>query len=156
LAFRDNGSSAVRSSSQTNLTVLPTTWTTGKVWSSSSVSAYASAAASPQPVLSVSPSSLIFTAVENGVNPSPATLTASNTGSGILNFTGKIDSMASSTATGGSLKSTRREARLTEAIGINDQGQIVGTFNDAVGSHGFLDTDGTFTTIGLPAYRMDQ
>jgi hypothetical protein len=93
LAFRDSGSNAVRSeeSSQTNLTALPTTWTTGKVWASSPVSAYASAAASAQPVLSVSPSSLVFTAVQNGVNPSPATLTVSNTGSGTLNFTDKAD-----------------------------------------------------------------
>src|SRR5579884_214571 len=89
LAFRDKGSSGTRSegSAQINLTALPTTWTTGSVWSSSPVSAYASTAPSTQPVLSVSPSSLIFTAVENGANPSPASLTVSNTGSGTLSFT---------------------------------------------------------------------
>jgi outer membrane protein assembly factor BamB len=93
LAFRDNGSNAIRSeeSSQTNLTTLPTPWKTGKVWASSPLSAYASPAASAQPILSVSPSSLVFTAVENGVDPAPGTLTVTNTGSGTLNFTDKVD-----------------------------------------------------------------
>jgi outer membrane protein assembly factor BamB len=93
LAFRDSGSNAIRSeeSSQTNLTSLPTTWKTGKVWASSPLSAYASAAASAQPILSVSPSSLTFTAVENGVNPAPASLTVSDMGSGTLSFTDNVN-----------------------------------------------------------------
>src|SRR5262252_6369492 len=34
------------------------------------------------------------------------------------------------------------------AYGINDSGQIVGSFDDATGTHGFfLDVDGSFTTI---------
>ena len=93
LAFRDSGSNAIRSeeSSQTNLTTLPATWETGKVWASSPVSAYASAAASTQSILSVSPSSLTYTAVESGVNPPPATLAVTNTGSGTLSFTDTTD-----------------------------------------------------------------
>jgi outer membrane protein assembly factor BamB len=93
LAFRDSGLDAIRSeeSSQTNLTTLPTIWKTGKVWASSPVSGYASAATSPLPILSVSPSSLTFTAVENGVNPPPATLAVTNTGSGTLSFTDTTD-----------------------------------------------------------------
>ena len=35
----------------------------------------------------------------------------------------------------------------TYAYGINDSGQIVGYFVDASGSHGFVDTGGTFTTL---------
>ena len=38
----------------------------------------------------------------------------------------------------------------TIAHGINDTGQIVGGFRNASGSHGFLDTGGTFTTIDVP------
>jgi probable HAF family extracellular repeat protein len=36
------------------------------------------------------------------------------------------------------------------ASGINDSGQIVGGFNDSLGTHGFLDTGGSFTTIDVP------
>src|SRR5438034_1048014 len=43
----------------------------------------------------------------------------------------------------------------TDAVGINNAGQIVGEFRDATGAgHGFLDTAGTFTTIDVPgAFR---
>jgi probable HAF family extracellular repeat protein len=39
---------------------------------------------------------------------------------------------------------------LTQAYGINDNGQIVGTFEDASGFHGFVDTGGSFTTVNVP------
>jgi uncharacterized membrane protein len=39
-------------------------------------------------------------------------------------------------------------ATSTSAYGINDSGQIVGSYNN--NSHGFLDTAGTFTTIDVP------
>src|SRR5213593_2462215 len=40
----------------------------------------------------------------------------------------------------------------TEALGINNAGQIVGFFKDNIGSgqHGFLYDRGTFTTIDVP------
>src|SRR3954447_13134218 len=40
----------------------------------------------------------------------------------------------------------------TQAFGINDAGQIVGTFSDSTGTgqHGFLDTGGSFTPIDVP------
>ena len=38
----------------------------------------------------------------------------------------------------------------TFAYGINETGQIVGTFVDATGAHGFLDTGGVFTTLNAP------
>jgi hypothetical protein len=41
-------------------------------------------------------------------------------------------------------------ARDTQALGINDSGQVVGRFVDATGAHGFVDTGGSFTTIGVP------
>src|SRR5262245_16614819 len=41
-------------------------------------------------------------------------------------------------------------ATSTVAQGINDSGQIVGQFFDALGSHGFLDSGGSFTTIDVP------
>jgi probable HAF family extracellular repeat protein len=42
------------------------------------------------------------------------------------------------------------DAFFTSANGINNRGQIVGTFHDASGEHGFLDTGGSFTTIDVP------
>jgi probable HAF family extracellular repeat protein len=42
-------------------------------------------------------------------------------------------------------------AIFTEASGINDAGQIVGSFADNSGfGHGFLDTGGSFTQIDVP------
>jgi uncharacterized membrane protein len=44
------------------------------------------------------------------------------------------------------------DADVTQAYGINSQGQIVGTYHDTKGYHGFLrDKDGTFTLIDGPA-----
>ena len=42
-------------------------------------------------------------------------------------------------------------ATRTEAYGINDTGQIVGTSYDGMGSHGFLRIGGTFTPVDVPA-----
>ena len=42
-------------------------------------------------------------------------------------------------------------ASYTAAHGINDLGQIVGTYRNSSGAHSFLSTGGTFTTIGAPA-----
>src|SRR5438046_2675781 len=41
-------------------------------------------------------------------------------------------------------------AAFTSAFGINDAGQIVGSFLDATGEHAFLDTAGTFLQINFP------
>jgi probable HAF family extracellular repeat protein len=38
----------------------------------------------------------------------------------------------------------------TEAFGINDSGQIFGAFLNNTGLHGFVDTNGQFTTIDVP------
>ena len=39
----------------------------------------------------------------------------------------------------------------TQAFGINNAGQVVGTFaNSGSGSHGFINTGGTFTTLDVP------
>src|SRR5437773_583698 len=40
-------------------------------------------------------------------------------------------------------------ADFTRAFGINDVGQIVGDFGNATGTHGFLDTAGTFAPIDV-------
>jgi len=41
-------------------------------------------------------------------------------------------------------------AAFTEPVDINNRGQIIGSFDDASGRHGFLLTDSEFTTIDAP------
>jgi probable HAF family extracellular repeat protein len=42
----------------------------------------------------------------------------------------------------------------TTALGINDSGEIVGTYADSAGvPHGFLDNNGSFTAIDFPGAR---
>jgi probable HAF family extracellular repeat protein len=36
------------------------------------------------------------------------------------------------------------------ASGVNDSGQIVGWYRNSTGEHGFLDDNGSFTTIDVP------
>ena len=38
----------------------------------------------------------------------------------------------------------------TDAIEINDVGQVAGNYKDGTGSHAFLDTNGTYITIAAP------
>ena len=47
-------------------------------------------------------------------------------------------------------------ARDSEALGINNSGQIVGAFADAHGTHGFVNTGGSFTTIDVPGADITQ
>jgi hypothetical protein len=47
----------------------------------------------------------------------------------------------------------------TAAHGINNSGQIVGSFNqvsNVIQSHGFLDTAGSFTTIDVPGVNFTE
>src|SRR5215467_3143185 len=38
-------------------------------------------------------------------------------------------------------------------FGVNNRGEIVGDYTDARGTHGFLDTRGTFQTIDVPGFE---
>src|SRR5262245_65523912 len=38
----------------------------------------------------------------------------------------------------------------TQAFGVNDADEIVGSYQDATGQHGFLLSGGTYTTFDLP------
>jgi hypothetical protein len=45
----------------------------------------------------------------------------------------------------------------TDAFGINDAGQIVGSFFDDSGFHGFLlDVDGSYTTLDVPGANQTE
>jgi hypothetical protein len=90
--FRDRQTSSCHSetTSQTTLTTLPATWTTGATWATCYISAYGLLGAG-SPVLSISSANLSFTATQGGANPAPANLTVSNTGTGTLGFTAASD-----------------------------------------------------------------
>src|SRR5689334_4609438 len=88
LQFRDSvGGCSSESSAQSNLTALPARWSSGASWSTCRLSAYGSAVASSQPILSLSASTLTFASTQGGTNPSPSTVNVTNTGTGALNFT---------------------------------------------------------------------
>jgi len=86
--FRDRQTTACHSETtpSSTLTSLPATWTTGTVWNTCYISAYG-LPTTGSPILSVSPSSLSFAAIQGGANPAPASLSVTNTGTGTLSFT---------------------------------------------------------------------
>jgi outer membrane protein assembly factor BamB len=92
--FRDRsaGNCKSESSSQAALSSLPSAWSTGTVYADCPLSAYGVAATSSNPVLSVIPLSMAFTAVPGGSNPAPETANVTNTGGGTLTFTAASDS----------------------------------------------------------------
>ncbi len=92
LEFRDARSGThSENSSQTTLTSLPATWSSGASWNNSPISAYASGSTATGPVLSMSPTSLSFSATAGGSDPVPAPLSVSNSGSSSLSYTAATD-----------------------------------------------------------------
>jgi hypothetical protein len=93
LEFRDSGSHcSSQNSAQVTLTALPAAWTEGSRRSSCNLSAYGSASTS-SPILSVSQSTLSFSATQgSGTNPAASTVNITNTGGGSLTFTAGSDS----------------------------------------------------------------
>jgi outer membrane protein assembly factor BamB len=92
--FRDraSGSCKSESSSQSTLTSLPATWSTGAVYSDCPISAYGSALPTLHPTLSVSPVSMAFNTTVGGADPASITVNVTNSGGGTLNFTAASDS----------------------------------------------------------------
>jgi outer membrane protein assembly factor BamB len=87
--FRDHssGSCSSEASSQSNLSALPATWSSGSTYTDCPLSAYGSAKAATTPILSLSTTTLSFAATQGGANPPSATVNISNTGSGTLTYT---------------------------------------------------------------------
>jgi outer membrane protein assembly factor BamB len=92
--FRDRASGSCKSegSSQSTLTSLPATWSTGAVYSDCPISAYGSALPTSNPTLSVSPASMAFNTTVGGADPASITANTTNSGGGTLNFTATSDS----------------------------------------------------------------
>jgi hypothetical protein len=87
------GSGRAETSSSSTLTDLPTTWSTGSVYTDGPLAAYGAAAggAAQPPVLAVAPTSLAFSATAGAANPAAKTLSVANTGGGSLSFTASDD-----------------------------------------------------------------
>ena len=116
--FHDRQTTACHSetSSQTTLTSLPATWTTGKTWNTCYISAYG-LSASGSPILSISPSSLSFSAIQGGANPASANLSITNTGTGTLSFTDSTDqSWLSATPASGTAPQTLQVSATTGSL----------------------------------------
>ncbi len=78
------------------------------------------------PILSVSPLTLTFTATVGGNNPAAQPLTIANTGSGTLNWT------ATKTQSWLSLDSANGTASSTIQVSVNIAGLAAGTYNDTI------------------------
>lgn len=91
--FRDRLTSACSSETtpQSNLTSLPSTWTTGTIWSTCYISAYGLPGTATGPVLSISPATISLNATQPGPNPAPVNISITNTGTGTLSFTASTD-----------------------------------------------------------------
>ncbi|MEA2161492.1 MAG: hypothetical protein QOD66_3872, partial [Solirubrobacteraceae bacterium] len=137
LRFRDRrGAGASESSAQTGLTALPPSWSTGTVYSDGPISAYASGGAATQPILSVSPASLAFSASAGGSNPSPQSLSVANNGAGTLNFTDSTDAswLSSAPASGAAPATVQVSASVSGLAQGTYTGHVTVTAADAQGS----------------------
>jgi glucose/arabinose dehydrogenase len=130
LRWRDHAGGVSGQPEQTSadraLTALPATWAAQGTFSDGPVSGYAvgSTGAPPnQPVLSVSPTSLAFSATVGQGNPATKTVTVSNTGTGSLSFT------ASDDATWLSETPTSGAAGQDIKVSVNTAGLAAGTYS---------------------------
>ncbi len=127
IEFRDAPSgSRSENSSQTSLTSLPATWSPGHDWSDSPISAYASGAAAPVPVLSVSPAALSLNATVGSSNPVSGSLSVANEGSGSLSFGAATDAVWLSVAPAGG------NAPQSLSVSASPAGLGVGTYTGHV------------------------
>ena len=85
--FRDAaGGGGSQTSSTDTLSGLPAVWSAGTTYADGALSMYLSASGSSGPILVTTPSTLSFSAVVGGTNPSPAALSVANGGTGTLSF----------------------------------------------------------------------
>jgi outer membrane protein assembly factor BamB len=127
LRFRSNHTGTrAETSSQSTLTTLPATWTTGTVYGDSPLAAYGSGSTSSQPILSVTPSSLSFAYTVGGTAPGAKSLSVSNTGTGTLTFT------AGGNATWLGVTPASGTAPATEQVTAQVSGLAPGTYTGQV------------------------
>jgi phosphoribosylformylglycinamidine (FGAM) synthase PurS component len=153
LRFRDTTvGTAAETNSQSNLTALPGTWSTGSVYSNSPMSAYGSAASGP--VLSVSPGTIAFSATAQGANPAPKSLSVSNPGTGTVNFTAAANQawLTVTPSSGSAPQSLQLNASIAGLAAATYSGQVTITAAGAQGSPSVVTVTLTLTQpLGPPA-----
>jgi outer membrane protein assembly factor BamB len=143
------GSLPAETNAQTSLTSLPATWTTGTGYTDGPLSAYASSDV-VGPVLSVSPNSLSFGAIQGGANPAPAQLTVTNSGSGALAFTAAPDvTWLTVSPTSGSTPQTVTVTASAAGLAVGSyQGHVTITASGAQGSPASIPVTFTISSPG--------
>ena len=127
LRFRNRccgGGTPAESSSQSTLTSLPVSWSTGKTYNDGPVSAYGSSADSP--ILVVSPTSLSFSGSLGGNDPAPQSVAVTNGGGGSLSWS------AASNATWLSASPASGTAPSTSSVTTSLAGLSAGTYTATV------------------------
>jgi uncharacterized membrane protein len=75
---------------------------------------------------------------------------------GCFNCAGKIDGFVDLNGVVTAFNAPFPGTVETQVYGINNAGQIVGSYIDSTGQHGFLDTNGVFTSIDFPSTGSAQ
>ena len=121
--FRDTaGGGRSETSSTVTLSGLPSVWRTGATYPDGALSMYLSAGAGSGPLLVTSPSTLSFSAVAGGTNPTPAKLGVANGGTGTLTFT------SSTSAPWLAISPTSGTAPTTAQVTVSIAGLAAGTY----------------------------
>ena len=125
--FRDGlGNGSSETSSATKLAGLPANWSTGVVYADGPLSMIATSAATTTPLLTVTPTSLAFTATAGGANPSVRTLKVQNGGAGTLTFS------ASTGASWLGVTPASGTAPATESVSASIAGLGAGSYSGSV------------------------
>ena len=124
LQFRDraHGTCSSQGSSQSNLTTLPATWTTGSTYTDCPASVYGTGGTATTPILTVSTATLAFSGVQGGANPTPVNINITNTGSGTLSYSITSDAAwLTATPSSGS-------APQSVQVGVNTSALVANTY----------------------------
>lgn len=125
--FRDAaGGGRSETSFASTLTGLPTAWSTGTTYPDGGLSMVLSAADSSGPILVTQPSTLSFSAVAGGTNPTPATLSIANGGTGTLSFA------SATSAPWLAISPTSGTAPATAQVSVSTAGLAAGTYASQV------------------------
>lgn len=136
--FRDRNRGPCKSelNKTTGLTTLPATWTSGSSFTDCPLSGYGQGTATGTPILNVNPTSLSFSAVQGGANPSPTTFSITNTGTGTLSYSITSDAgwLSASPTSGTAPQTVTVSANITGLTANTYTGHLTVTATGAQGS----------------------
>lgn len=140
IMFRDRNRGPCKSvsNSVTGLTALPANWSPGTTFTDCPLSGYGTGSTTGTPILSLSPNTLSFSAVQGGANPNPTSFGLSNTGSGTLSYNISSDSawLTASPSSGTAPQTVQVSANITGLAANTYTGHLTVTATGAQGSPG--------------------